>query len=287
MSNRLKTCAKVALGLGVLMWASIFVVIPFRNTAGWLATVYSYAYLLMCGAALMVVIGLLLMQIAKYNEDSYEFPEKPDPKRVAELLAWIAPQARHCITFGEISNRPVTVGCSKIYGYPDLSAGRKIPMDDNGEPLEFITQLRCSDLAPFDPNNHYPHAGMLYFFDGLVLYCEQEEGLQSSCPESEWNGHPIAFSENQDFPDFSVACGQFPEITWADYFEACRQSGRGFCYGIIGGYCHSGEELATSLEHCEVLLTVFDNPGHDGEEITYLIDPQDLSNLSFSNTLCV
>lgn len=287
MSNRLKTCAKVALGLGVLLWASIFVVIPLRDTAGWLATAYRYAYVLMCGAALMVVIALILVQIANYNEDSYEFPEKPDPKRVAELLAWIAPQARLCITFSERTGQPVTIGCSKIYGYPDLPVGRKIPLDDNGKPLDFIIQLRCSDLAPFDPEKRYPHEGMLYFFDRLVLYCEQEESLQSFCPNSEWNGHPIAFSENQDFPDFSVACGQFPEITWADYHEACRQGGMSFCYGIIGGYCHSERELAASLDHCEVLLTVFDCPGNDGEGITYLIDPQDLSNHSFSNAHCV
>lgn len=284
MSNGLKTCAKVALGLGVLLWASIFVVIPLRNSAGWLATVYSYAYLLMCGAALMVVIGLLLMQIAKYDEDSYEFPEKPDPQRVAELLAWMAPQARQCISFREMPNQPVTMGCSKAYGYPDLPIGRKRPLDDNGEPLELIVQLRCSDLAPYDPENRYPHEGMLYFFDRLVLYCEQEEALQSFCPESEWNGHPLAFSDNRDFPDFSIAHGQFPEIKWADYLEACRQAGRRVCDGIIGGYCHSESEPVNGLEHCEVLLTVFDCPGHDGEGITYLIDPQDLINRSFSNT---
>lgn len=281
MSNRLNTCAKVALGLGVLMWASIFVVIPLRDTAGWMATAYRYAYVLMCGAALMVVIGLILMQIAKYDE---ECPEKPNPKRVAELLTWIAPQARHCITFSEISNRPVTVGCSKIYGYPDLPIGRKRPLDDNGEPLDLIVQLRCSDLAPFDPEKRYPHEGMLYFFDRLVLYCEQEESLQSFCPNSEWNGHPIAFSENQDFPDFSVACEQFPDIKWTDYFEACRQAGWRVCDGTIGGYCHCEPNPATGWEHCEVL---FDCPGHDGEGITYLIDPQDLSNRSFSNALCV
>lgn len=288
MSNRLMTCAKVALGLGVLMWASIFVVIPLRDTAGWMATAYRYAYVLMCGAALMVVIGLLLMQIAKYNEDSYDFPEKPDPQRVAELLTWIAPQARRCISFSERPGQPLTVGFSKAYGYPDLPIGRKRPLDDNGEPLELIVQLRCSDLAPFDPENRYPHAGMLYFFDGLVLYCGQEEVLQPSCPELEWNGNPIVFGENQDFPDFSIACGQFPDIKWADYFEACRQAGWRVCDGIIGGYCHSERELAASLDHCEVLLTVFfDCPCHDGEGITYLIDPQDLSNRSFSNALCV
>ena len=77
-------------------------------------------------------------------------------------------------------------------------------------------------------------------------------------------------------------------LLWTSIFVVSVSTRRDeFLLQHYGGYCHSERELAASLDHCEVLLTVFDCPGNDGEGITYLIAPQDLSNRSFSNALCV
>ena len=95
-------------------------------------------------------------------------------------------------------------GLSHWWGAPDLPEGMAYPCinvkDEDGgtyfEPLTFVCQIRCSDIAELDPEGLLPHRGMLYFFapidyflgdDGspldyhdspAVLYTEQEDGLR-------------------------------------------------------------------------------------------------------------
>ena len=80
---------------------------------------------------------------------------------------------------GELSSR------SKWWGAPDLPAGSPYPVlpldeEDDCEPLTFLCQIRCEDLAEVDNEGLLPHEGMLYFFAavdyrkwkkyGLVIY---------------------------------------------------------------------------------------------------------------------
>ena len=50
--------------------------------------------------------------------------------------------------------------------YPEVTV-----VDDDGEeyqdPLTFVCQIRCQDIAPHDPEGMLPHEGMLYFFAAL------------------------------------------------------------------------------------------------------------------------
>ena len=95
-------------------------------------------------------------------------------------------------------------GLSHWWGAPDLPEGMAYPCinvkDEDGgtypEPLTFVCQIRCADIAELDPEGLLPHRGMLYFFapidyflgdDGspldyhdspAVLYTEQEDGLR-------------------------------------------------------------------------------------------------------------
>ena len=63
-------------------------------------------------------------------------------------------------------------GHSKFGGKPDLPHGVSYPMiektEENGEtyedPMFFVCQLRCEELASHDPNNLLPHSGMIYVF---------------------------------------------------------------------------------------------------------------------------
>ena len=68
-------------------------------------------------------------------------------------------------------NRNLT-GLSKFGGKPDLPQGVEYPMieytDDDGkvyeDPMFFVCQLRCEELASHDPQNLLPHSGMIYVF---------------------------------------------------------------------------------------------------------------------------
>lgn len=69
-------------------------------------------------------------------------------------------------------------GKSKWWGQPDMPEDLDYPemilVDDDGEeyldPLTFICQLRCDELAPYDPERLLPHEGMLYFFAALDYF---------------------------------------------------------------------------------------------------------------------
>ncbi|MBP5547336.1 MAG: DUF1963 domain-containing protein [Bacteroidales bacterium] len=69
-------------------------------------------------------------------------------------------------------------GQSKWWGQPDMPEDfvyPEVPMvDEDGEeyedPLTFVCQLRCEELAPFDPEGLLPHTGMLYFFAALDYF---------------------------------------------------------------------------------------------------------------------
>lgn len=67
-------------------------------------------------------------------------------------------------------------GRSKFLGSPDLPDTLPYPtmeIEEAGErysnPLSFICQIRCEEIAEFDTQNLLPHEGMLYFF-GEVDY---------------------------------------------------------------------------------------------------------------------
>lgn len=71
-------------------------------------------------------------------------------------------------------------GQSKWWGQPDMPENLEYPevlmVDDDGEeymdPLTFICQLRCDELAPYDTEQQLPHIGMLYFFAALDYFLD-------------------------------------------------------------------------------------------------------------------
>ena len=80
----------------------------------------------------------------------------------------------------KITTRPSEDGLyaqSKWWGFPDLPDNLDWPTvetTDEGEtfedPLTFICQIRCSDIAELDPEGLLPHEGMLYFFAVLDYF---------------------------------------------------------------------------------------------------------------------
>ena len=63
---------------------------------------------------------------------------------------------------------------SKWWGDPDMPANMQYPtieVTEDGEtydyPLTFVCQINCEDIAALDPENKFPHEGMLYFFAAI------------------------------------------------------------------------------------------------------------------------
>lgn len=77
------------------------------------------------------------------------------------------------INFSPTDNTEL-VGQSKWWGHVDLPADMDypfIPYDDGeDDPMTFICQIRCADLAEADTENLLPHKGMLYFFADIDQY---------------------------------------------------------------------------------------------------------------------
>ena len=66
---------------------------------------------------------------------------------------------------------------SKLWGFPDMPEELdwpEVPVNDDGDeyddPLTFICQIRCSEIAALDPDGLLPHDGMLYFFGALDYF---------------------------------------------------------------------------------------------------------------------
>ena len=75
------------------------------------------------------------------------------------------------------TDSPLT-GQSKWWGEPDMPDTLDYPglliTEEDGDswqdPLTFVCQIRCEDIADLDPEGLLPHEGMLYFFAALDYF---------------------------------------------------------------------------------------------------------------------
>lgn len=77
-------------------------------------------------------------------------------------------------------------GRSKWWGAPDLPSEWEYPCTAAGDPLHFICQLRCEELAPYDPQGLLPHEGMLYLFATLGAYIDLLDIAEQHTGLGEW-----------------------------------------------------------------------------------------------------
>lgn len=131
-------------------------------------------------------------------------------------------------------------GRSKWWGAPDLPADSPYPVvhcvedgDEWDEPLTFLCQIRCGDLAALDPDNLLPHAGMLYFFAAVDYFMGMDCPLFT--PMGQWPDELVRIM-------YSPSCdGLEPyEMTWDKTgesvflpaekldFESCGEFEEGF-----------------------------------------------------------
>lgn len=188
-------------------------------------------------------------------------------------------------------------GQSKWWGAPDLPDDWEYPEmpDDEDEPtpLTFICQIRCEDLAPFDPEGQLPHEGMLYFFAAIDEYlgdgdleCPFHNGI------GEWDGqaYKVLYSPTTD--NLSPY-----EITWDDdtpaylpaeaisfkeeapFSDDIKLLGMPFFQDIQEGY-YDYINLLQIDENDDWGLRLY-----DCGMINFLIRPEDLKNRRFNKTV--
>ena len=80
-------------------------------------------------------------------------------------------------------------GKSKWWGAADMPESMDYPMipyeDGDDDPMTFVCQIRCADLAPYDPDNLLPHKGMLYFFAAVNGFFEDSRDFRVALNDDE------------------------------------------------------------------------------------------------------
>lgn len=73
-----------------------------------------------------------------------------------------------------INPEEIPLGCSKMWGGPDLPEDFDFPMfkDEVGDEYHyrFVCQIDCREAAPFDSEGLLPKTGILYFFARIGYY---------------------------------------------------------------------------------------------------------------------
>ena len=96
-------------------------------------------------------------------------------------------------------------GQSKWWGFPDLPEELdwpSVPVNDEGDvyddTLTFICQIRCEELAPFDPEGLLPHTGMLWFFASLDYFLGNLDAVCPGMGEWEYPYFRVFYSNDLD-----------------------------------------------------------------------------------------
>ena len=189
---------------------------------------------------------------------------------------------------------------SKWWGQPDMPEDMDYPeltvTDEQGEtyqdPLTFICQLRCEELAALDPEGLLPHTGMLYFFAALDYFLGDLE-TPSYPGMGQWQPQYFRVLYTEDcsnlhthrtlYPDGTPACLPAEAIT----FSSCHEHG----YGIrLLGRPYL-EEVCEQMPDMISLLQIDEDDRwnltfHDSGMLNFLIKPEQLLARQWEQTAC-
>jgi uncharacterized protein YwqG len=197
------------------------------------------------------------------------------------------------------TNEPLT-GKSKWWGEPDMPEELDWPAvsvtDEEGEtyddPLTFICQLRCEDIAPLDPDGMLPHEGMLYFFAALDYFLGDLD-TPAYPGMGEWEKRCFRVSYAAHCDDLHTHHLNYPDGTPATKpaealrFERCSPHNDDL---RLLGYPYL-EEVREAMPDKLSLLQVdeCDRWGltfHDSGMLNFLISPDDLRQRRWDETTC-
>lgn len=189
-------------------------------------------------------------------------------------------------------------GQSKWWGFPDLPDNLDYPeieLTEDGEtfsdPLTFICQIRCSDIAGYDVDGVLPHDGMLYFFASLDYFLGD---LDACCPgSSEWGKEYFRVLYSPDYENLHQH-----KVLYDDGTSACIPPERiSFAPGIHSdGFRLLGkpffDEISDAYPDMISLLQVDEDDDwglrfFDCGMLDFLISKEDLKACRFDKVVCV
>ena len=205
-------------------------------------------------------------------------------------------------------------GQSKWWGFPDMPEDLEYPevpvreeyVDDAGrdavdeydDPLTFICQIRCSDLAAVDPEGLLPHEGMLYFFAALDYFLGNLDAVVSP-GLGEWEApwFKVLWAPSCEnlhthsilYEDGAEAC--LPAVPMAfscgSAGDSCETTGDGF--QLLGRPFY--DEVAQEMPGMINLLQIDENDDwnlrfFDCGMLNFLITPADLAARRWSAVRC-
>ena len=201
-------------------------------------------------------------------------------------------------------------GKSKWWGFPDMPEDLDWPEtpvaeeyeDENGkrqvdeydDPLTFVCQIRCSDLADCDPEGYLPHEGMLYFFAALDYFLgDLDAALSPGLGAWDPGFFKVLYSPTCEglhthsllYDDGSPAALPAEEIIFSQ--ADSDDAGYGFC--LLGRPFY--DEVAEANPGRISLLQVdesddWDLRFFDCGMLNFLISPKNLAALKFSSVRC-
>ena len=188
-------------------------------------------------------------------------------------------------------------GKSKWWSSPDMPENLEypeVPVNVDGQlyydPLTFICQIRCEDLAAHDPEGLLPHGGMLWFFAALDYFLGDQDA-DAAPGMGEWSPQYFKVLYSKDcsglhthsvlYDDGTPACLPEEEIVFREGGESCT--------GFLGKPYF--EEVREAMPGMLSLLQI------DGEDrwnlrffdcgmLNFLISAEDLAERRFDRVRC-
>ena len=192
------------------------------------------------------------------------------------------------------------LGKSKWWGQPDMPEALDYPeimvTDDDGDtytdPMTFLCQIRCEDIAALDPEGLLPHEGMLYFFAALGYFLgDLDTPVYPGMGEWQRDYFKVLYSPTCDnlhthqIVNEDGTTATLPAETMT--FTACEEAGDGV---RLLGLPYIGE-VREAMPGYLSLLQVDENDRwpltfHDCGTLNFLIRPDDLRQRRWNQTEC-
>ena len=90
------------------------------------------------------------------------------------------------------------VGQSHWWGFPDLPVDVEWPVNEEGELLTFICQVRLEEIAALDPEGLLPHEGMMWFFADMDYFLGDDEAQCHGIGEWEYGTYKVIYAKGTD-----------------------------------------------------------------------------------------
>jgi uncharacterized protein YwqG len=168
--------------------------------------------------------------------------------------------------------------------------------DEDGEsyddPLTFVCQIRCADIAPFDPHELLPHEGMLYFF-AAIDYFLGDFDTPAYPGMGEWKKEFFRVHYSPSLDQLHTHHLKYPDGTQATMpaeaisFEKSPKDDDGL---RLLGYPYI-EDVRQEMTGWLSLLQVDESVRwgltfHDSGTLNFLITPEDLRQRRWDRTTC-